>query len=302
MPICDTPLTKKIAWNGIALLVPETWYPAVALKNYLLFEDEYLPVFEIKWQQLTKDFSATSVLKRLTRMLPNTSIAPWVPPKAWLNVLTKYRTYGFTWKNDAGGGNGLLLYHRESQCVTLLRYHRFVAGPSSSEVSLLANLHIQDDPETRSWIIFDINASLPKEAVLQSHEFLTGKYSMVFTMEGCRITLLRFKPAAELLKNKTLSDFGKNLAGECSPVTCSCPETSHWAYSSSGFRRILDVARRKPTNINLLLTWFKKANTILGVRVQGNSSKTAQLLASITPNYLPLQQTITTWEKTDHDL
>lgn len=287
-PTPETITGKQVAWNGITFSVPAAWYPAVILKNYLLFEEEYAPVFEIKWQQLKKNFSATSVLNRLTKMLPNTSIAPWKPPEAWINALPQCRAYGFTWKNDKAGGNGLLLYYQQNNWVSLLRFHTYIAGPSATDLNLLGSMQILDESPTIPWMIFDIKARLPREAELQHHEFLTGKYSMVFTLENCRFTLMRFKPAAELLHNQTLAEFGRNLAGTCYPATASSPEAQQWIYEAKGYRRILDLLRRKPTNINMQLTWFKEHNTILGIRVQGTGKGTARLLTSLNPHYLPL--------------
>ena len=59
------PSWQDISWHGISFQVPATWQPVVILNNYLLFEDQYQPILELKWQQIKGSFSVERILKQL---------------------------------------------------------------------------------------------------------------------------------------------------------------------------------------------------------------------------------------------
>ena len=82
------PSWQDISWNGVNFQVPASWQPVVILDNYLLFEDQYRPILELKWQQITGSFSIERILKQLRRSgSKKDSIKARSVPQQWQQLL-----------------------------------------------------------------------------------------------------------------------------------------------------------------------------------------------------------------------
>lgn len=57
---------RTIGWNGLTLSCPEKWETIVSGKRHLLFEEDFAPIFELRWQNNNKS-SADSILRNLQK-------------------------------------------------------------------------------------------------------------------------------------------------------------------------------------------------------------------------------------------
>lgn len=276
------------AWNGIRLHVPESWHPAVILKDYLLFEEQYRPVFELKWQQIRGRFNPRRLISRLQKKQPDQLLVDWELPPLWRQSLVRFSAHGLHWHGDGSEGYGALLYCRECSRAILLQFHGTVALDAPFVSELLGSLQDHTADQMQPWAIFDIRAELPVTATLLAQEFLPGRFTLSLDIDGQVLTLLRFKPAAELLRNQTLLQFGVDLTGIPNTGTHDDPFTVQLQQYRIGLHRLLAKLRRQPSDHSLYLRHITENNVILGIRAQGRRPIAPELLHAITSHFAPV--------------
>jgi len=281
----DTAAWQEIGWNGIRLQVPAPWHPAVILERYLLFEEDYRPVFEIRWKETGGRFSAARVLAKLERSLGGGPLLPWQPPPEWLAAFAGCQVHGFRWRRDTSGGPGLLLYDSATARSVLLRFHP--AGNTGDEhcAPLLDSLRLQPQGKEHLWAVFDIRALLPPRTRLLGQRFLPGSFTIDFRIDHLFVSLLRFRPAAELLRGRSLADFGDHLARGACLVPDTGPRESTWQSDDSIPRRVLRRLQRKKACHLLTLWHLPEKNVILGLRCTSNRAIPHDLVRMIRQGY-----------------
>lgn len=266
--------------------VPGNWHATVIFKNYLFFEKNDKPAFDIKWQPVQGRFSPSAIPKQLSKGNKNLSYTPWELPNAYTMHLDPYQPSGFKWSKNKHH-HGILLYHATSRLVIILRFHCCQDSELPTLIHLLQTLTNHTRNDLIPWAIFDIQASLPSGAMLENHEFYPGKYSIVFSLDRQRLVLLRFKPAAELLRSKTLIDFGSHLAGPAQSVRVATSHIAKWSYRSSGWQKLRAFLARKPRYSDLHLSRHIDTNIILGVLIEGHKPLAPEKTQYIIDNYRP---------------
>ncbi len=279
---------QEIGWNGIGLQVPEEWHPAVVLSSYLLFEDDYRPVFEIRWQAVQGRLSVQRILRKLERSLDGATIAPWPLPPDWRIALSGRQAHGFTWQQSESGGRGVLLHNPATARSMLLRFHLSGETGMAQHTRVLQSLSEQPQDQDQTWAIFDIRARLPARMHLVGQRFLPGSYSIDLRQEHHHVSLLRFKPAEELLRHQGLAGFGEHLARGASLVRNSEPLTATWQSSGTMLRRLLRRMQGKKAYQMLTLWQIPEKNVILGLRIRSNKPVPEAMVRTIREHYTAL--------------
>lgn len=279
---------KETAWNGISLSVPEFWHPAVILNNYLLFEEQYSPVFEIKWQEVRGRFNPQSLLHKLEKKQSGLVINHWDLPPLWQKSLALYSAHGFHWQSNTGSGSGALLYCLECRRAILLQFHGTVTDDETTIADILTSLQDHTAELMQPWAIFDIKARLPVSATLLSQEFVPGRFTLTLDMDEQKVSLLRFKPAAELLRNQTLPQFATKLTGIPATESDLDPFTVHLQQRSTGMQRFLARLRRLPSDSSLHLRHITADNIILGIQAQGRQPIEPDLIQTLARHFNPI--------------
>lgn len=276
---------STIGWNGIRMQVPASWQPAVILNNYLLLEDQYTLIFEIKWQEIKGKFSADRILRKLQKSVTDADLHRWNLPDPWQEALSRYSCQGFRWQNETRAGKGVLLYCPDCCRATLLQFHCASAGRDESCLHLLHSLRDHPEGAHQLWAVFDIRAELPVTARLVSQEFLTGRYTITFDLANQNLSLLRFKPAAELLRNQTLTEFGATLAGCMIPEQKKNPLLANWYKSAGQAERFLARLRRQHTDSCMRLWHLPEKNVLLGLKMEGKRPIDPELFEKLCTGY-----------------
>jgi hypothetical protein len=281
---------QDIAWNGIRFQVPAGWEPVAIFNNYLMFEDQYQPVFELKWQHIQGSFSVERVLKQLRRESgKKDSFRPEAVPVKWQPMLKEYNCYAFSWQGATAGGTGLLRHCPHCNLTILLQLYgknkNLQEDPAC--LRLLRTLRCHQDGERSRWAIYDIAFSLPAAAVLQSQDFLTGRYTISFQLADLYFSLLRFKPARVLLAENGLTGFGNKILGNDPQYLPDIQDeqTAGWQKKGTGWLRFKAGLRRKQADHLLLLRYLPENNVILGVRAKSNKTINKECITDILANY-----------------
>jgi hypothetical protein len=284
MPRATDAGPQRIGWNGTAMEVPPGWQPVVILADYLLFEDRYQPVLEMKWQQATGRLSPQRVMRQLGRG-KNEAVEPWNIPTSWQQALQRFTATGFRWQNENNSGRGVLLHCTHCGRATLVRFYG--RGPEDACLHLLQTLRDHPEKNTQQWAVYDITFTLPASARVQSQEFLTGSYTIDFAMDDLYFSLLRMKPAAVLLADTDLRTFGTRLLqhGEQPAADGGSPLEAAWAKKASPWQRLRAKLRRRQADHVLRLRHDPRHNVILGIRARSNRPIPEDTVQTIFSNY-----------------
>jgi hypothetical protein len=280
----QTPTWQDIGWNGVSLQLPHSWQPTIIYPSYLFFEDEGQAVFEIKWQQIRGKFSPRKNFVQIRETLKNgTQMDPWHIPPELQPLLAHYTVSGFQLQHENNRSHGLLLYCSKCRRATLVQWYFDPARRKNILQHILASLRDHPEGVEQAWSVFDIKTLLPVEAALQSHEFLPGRYTLCFELGSTTVTLYRFKPAAVLLQNKHIGEFGTPLLNR-EPVEAGNGWAS-WRYRAEGLELLLAKARRDPPWQWMRLWHDPEQNVILGVKAEGKPLTETDWLGKICANF-----------------
>ena len=289
MPAASSLSLQDISWNGVYFQVPDIWEPVAVFTNYLLFEENYQPVLELKWQQIRGSFSVERILKQLRRSgSKKDSIEPQPVPLQWQQILQPFNCYCFTWQGETNSGFGLLRHCPTCNLTILLQFYTDSPQKDPACLHFLQTLRCHRQTDNQVWAIFDIEFSLPGDAVLLSQEFHTGRYAINFSRGNLLFSLLRFKPAKVLLNDNGLTGFGRRLLchGE-QLLPGSTEDTASWKKQGNSWLRFRAKLRRRQADHFLQLHSIAEKNVILGVQAQSNQTIDSRIMQTILNSYHP---------------
>lgn len=286
---------RQIAWNGMRFDIPMDWVIGKIGFRYLLLETSGGPVMEIKWAPVKGKFKLRAQLKRLAasqgRRLRR-GLREEKLPTDWARAVERYDSLGFAWQTDSIGGRGAVLYCHGCRKAVLLQFFETTGQrPFRQADRLLASL--KDHPEDRKtlWSVFDIAAEVPDTYQLKRFRFEAGAYELFFTNRQAQLTLLRWGPAAVLLKDGGLEGFEQRCLGlstnrfvtvkKRSPLSLELEDGS----PSGLFPRLYRQLQRHPLYRCLRLWHEVDKNRILGVRLEGRQPIETGLLDGICNTY-----------------
>jgi hypothetical protein len=286
---------RQVAWNGVRFDTPMDWEIGKIGYRYLLLEAPRGPAMEIKWAPVKGKFKLRTQLKRLAasqgRQLRR-GLREEKLPTDWARAVERYDSLGFAWQTDSIGGRGVVLYcHGCRKAVLLQFFEKTGQRPFGQADRLLASFN--DHPEGRKtlWSVFDIVAEVPETYHLKRFRFEAGAYELFFTNRQLQLTLLRWGPAAVLLKDGGLEGFEQRCLGlstnrsvrvkKRSPLTLELEDGS----PSGLFPRLYRRLQRHPLYRCLRLWHEVDKNRILGVQLEGRQPVEAGALDGICKTY-----------------
>ena len=279
---------QEIGWNGLFLTLPASWQPTVIYPDYLFFEQEGKPVLEIKWQQIHGRFSAEKILRQIKGTLKKQiRLEKWDIPQDIQLLLASYTFSGFQFQHEDNCRHGLVLFCPECRRTALLQWYIDPTAEKTTLTRILESFHDHPEGPDQLWSMYDVQAHVPVEVTLLSHEFLPGRYTLNFDFKGTAITMYRFKPAQVLLKGKNIGEFGKSLLNR--PPVSEGNGRASWLYRAQGLELLLAKARRNPPWQWMRLWHEPEHNVILGVKAEGKRLTETGWLEKICENYISLK-------------
>jgi hypothetical protein len=289
---------RQIAWNGVRFDTPMDWQIGKIGYRYLLLETPRGPAMEIKWAPVKGKFKLRTQLKRLAasqgRQLRR-ELREEKLPTDWARAVEPYDSLGFAWQTDSIGGRGVVLYcHGCRKAVLLQFFEKTGQRPFKYADRLLASFKDHSEGRKMLWSVFDIVAEVPETYQLKRFRFDAGAYELFFTHRQLQLTLLRWGPAAVLLKDGGLEGFEQRCLGlsanrsvrvkKRSPLTLELEGGSPSGLFPRFYRRL----QRHPLYRCLRLWQEVDKNRILGVRLEGRQPIEAGVLDGICKTYATL--------------
>jgi len=208
---------KEIAWNGIRFVVPAAWEPGRIGPRHLVIQSEAGPAMEIKWGPVKGRFSRRTHLRRLSKLTRarGAALREWVPPKDWQQALSRFESAGFAWEAGGEAAVGTILHCPTCRTASLIQFFQPPGrtGAAGQAAAVLASLQDHRDDGRVAWAVYDILALLPIGFALVRYRFEAGRFFLEFRARRRTIGLLRWAPAAVLLRDRDLSRFAETMAG-----------------------------------------------------------------------------------------
>jgi len=286
---------RQIAWNGVRFDIPMDWEIGKIGYRYLLLETARGPAMEIKWAPVTGKFNLRTQLKRLAasqgRQLRR-GLREKNLPTDWARAVERYDSLGFAWQTDGICGRGAVLYCRGCRKAILLQFfEKNGQRPFRQADRLLASFNDHSEGRKTLWSVFDIVAEVPETYHLKRFRFEAGAYELFFTSRQMQLTLLRWGPAAALLKDGGLEGFEKKCLGlstnrsvrftKRSPLILELED----GFPSGLFPRLYRRLQRHPFYRCLRLWHEVDKNRILGIQLEGRQPVEGGALDGIYKTY-----------------
>jgi hypothetical protein len=282
---------REIAWNEIRFSTPAEWEVAKIGPRYLMLADQGEPVLEIKWEGIKGRFSHRTALKRLKS--PHRDTVRENPlPEEWEKALGDFTVTGFTWRAEAKGGRGAILYCPSCGKATLIQFFRNILTADSETCRrVLSSFRDHSQDNRVRWAMFDVRAEIPAEYRLVRYRFEAGSFEMHFVSKRQRIALYRWGPASALMTHGGLSEFAAKTIrirqSEWRLLTWSGHHAVQWEKSVSGG---LWARCRERMMGNPHFQWFRlwhliQENRILGVGAGGDQAFPSEWLNRICTQY-----------------
>ena len=285
---------KEIAWYGVRFKIPADWQLGQIGIRYLLIEDEFGPVMEIKWAPVKGKFSHQAHLKRLTSLQKKQirkSVKPEPVSSEWKTALTDFDASEFSWESDSTHGRGVLLFCPTCRNASLIQFFHKDPPPNNSVASNVLNSFRDHRTDGQIlWSTYDIRALVPETFELKHHRFEAGRYELDFADGSQHIILHRWALASVLLSKQDLVQFARTVAGfsKTEPVAGKMDgcDTVEWSVSpASNWGRWLSRYKGKASYHWLGLWHLEARNRILGVRAEGKKPLDTELLDRICTHY-----------------
>ncbi len=242
-------LLKEIAWNGLSLVIPHQWEVIISGKNHLLFESDFQPVFELRWDSSSTQTTEKRIAKIVMKLQKELElpIAEVPFPSEWQDGLDGYAQTWLSWRVDKQVTGAVLLCKK---CGTLLLLRFFHSGNAqkSSPVEMLTTFHCHNDKgHDTPWSIQDFKLLLPDPFKLLHYNIAAGFTRLSFSSPGAILHVCRIAPARERLKGQELQNILKTLLDtpDLEENVEILPNTVEYHSSPSIFSQIIVRLRRQ---------------------------------------------------------
>ena len=206
---------QTIGWNGITLRCPGQWETTISEVKHLVFEEDFKPVFELRWQQ-EKRHNTRSIKATLQKIAEETGllILNALPPH-WQTLEERY---GLKLLADPKSkelkaavmickecGTTLLLYFFQNPALR----HRLELRQVIESISC----HKQNKKDLTLWSIQDFKILLPDNFILSGYNFGAGLTRLSFINSGMTMHLCRLAGASQRLEKESMLNL-MNLLGD----------------------------------------------------------------------------------------
>lgn len=287
----NTTRTRLVAWNGLRFSPPATWQPRVLGSRHLVFEEDFQPRLQLRWQ--TKAKATDGDLHRLAAGLagPAGSVglgAGLAGPG--LAIDQNYQLFLSLQggDQDVAGGVGFC-----RTCHTLLQFQVFHGNHRSRrEVGRwLATLTCHGEQESL-WRIQDFSLVTPAAFALTDFNFAAGLTRLSFANGDLHLETCKLAPADIRLRHHSLAEILLTLCGAGDLVTwqdeggkfCEATRTPGIA------GRVLLRLRRQRPFLRALIRHDTATNRILAVILSANHRIPPELFLSLCNRYEIVQE------------
>ncbi len=211
-PIRDAMGTTHMGWNGIRLTVPRSWALHINGHTHLIFERDFQPLLELRWQ--TQDSSKPAAPQSMFRKLQkqNSNIVKKQIPEELFSLRKSYHIFCYGKKDTIGPEGGILTCRT---CGKLIFFHLNQYNQNLSDpLTALSSLSCHFRPGAPLlWSFQGSDLLLPAPFTLQKFSFKPGFSCLSFKLKKLDLHCSRLSPADIRLENRSLPEILAVLSG-----------------------------------------------------------------------------------------
>ena len=241
---------KRIGWNNTRISCPAGWEAVVSGATHLLFEKDFRPVLELRWQK-GKTHTKKSIEATLHTIAEETGLlVQKSPPAHWKNLLEPY-SFRLLADNETRELTAAILICKECSTTLLLYFFHDTATKNHRELTQVISsisCHVEKESTTSLWAIQDFRVHVPKTFTLTGHNFGAGLSRISFIDSGLTMHLCRIAGAEQRLRNSSMTTL-MNILGELEineDEIIHQDNLSTHSSSPSIFQQIRSRLKRKP--------------------------------------------------------
>jgi hypothetical protein len=275
-----------IAWNGVRMTIPACWETRVSAPCHLIFEDEFLPVLQLRWHRHSGQ-SRKEVEKMAAAFTgrDETAVASGSPAFEWRQLEKRFQRVACSGNRDGTATAGIFGCPR---CHTLFQFQIFSSGKATATSigDCLATLACHGHAETL-WRLQDFSLSTPQSFRLADYSFLAGLTRLAFTADHLNLETCKLAPADDRLNRQSLAEI--LLALTATPDLIIREHTER--ESCEGFRspgiagRMLLRLRRAKPFVQAKIWHDRSHNRLLAVVLTDSRPIPGTLLSTLAESY-----------------
>ena len=298
--VINTDVYQQIAWNGALITIPVSWEPHVAGVRHLIFEKDFQPLAEIRWEDGSKyhERNFSTVLKKFKKQTA-TKIYDGKPQKQWLPFDKIFETLCYT-STDGHTIDGGIWFCLKSKTLILFQLFPAKSEKSFKILSFLSTLSFLDRKQETEWRIQDFSLVTPPLFTLSSYTFAPGLTRLSFTAPDLDVQICRLAPADSRLAIQSLEQILLTLAG-LSKVPAEIIEESYACKAQRSptiWQQIRLRLRREKPFADAKLWHDTSSNRLLAVVLSSRRPIPTDLIETLCQHY-EIIQTKTTEATTD---
>lgn len=203
---------RQIGWNGVRLTIPCSWETHIGGRNHLIFEEDFSPILEIRWQKAVKKSTAKSraIFKRMKKTY--STLHEKKIPMEWSFLTEKFHVTCYGKQKDIPFDTGVCVCNN---CKTLLFFQLSNQQNKTAQL-LISSLKSLSCPcsasEQTFWSIQDFQLLLPSSFDLLDYSFGAGLTRISFRRSRLLLHTCKLAPADSRLSHQSLEEILENLA------------------------------------------------------------------------------------------
>jgi len=279
---------RTIGWNRITLRCPEQWDTIISGDTHLLFEEDFKPVLEIRWQRKEKHTkqAAGSVLRTLAReselQVMDSLPVSWEQLQATFNIKL-LRAPGRREPKAA-----LLTCNTCETTFLLYFFDDYATRHNRKLTEVISSIRCHRHKEQEIlWSLQDFRVFLPASFTLASHSFAAGLTRLTFTDRSLTMHLCRLASASQRMQKSTLTTLMTLLGDIVIPeeeILMTERSVSHCSYPSIT-TQILSRFKRKSPFHYVVLRHHPKFDRLSGLFFFDKKPLPEELLTTILNSY-----------------
>ncbi len=286
---------KEICWNDIKLEIPPNLEVIVSGEHHLLFEIDFQPILEIRWDSSSKNRKNLKIEKIIQRMEKEfgRQVATVQLPNAILNNHVKYETTWLSWQDDHRL-SGAILRCRSCNTLFLIRFLSNHTTQRDTAFSVISSLDCHASNGNGSvWSIQDLRIIIPKSHLLQNYNLAPGLTRLTFSSPGNLLHICRIAPARERLKKQKLTVILKTLLNKqiIENYTVKKEHTIEIQHHPTIFSQIIIRLRRQKPFCWARLWHNVERDRLQGVIMESIRPIDTEILQEVCENYAILPST-----------
>ncbi len=283
----SVPNWKETGWNGLVFQCPASWDTIVAGDNHLLFESNFQPVLEIRWNRGKKDIANAEKiilrnLKKDNSLFPAKSI-----PASWQNITNRYSVHLLLQTTDENPGTALLCC-RKCGITILLNFFDTLPATHPDIATLCSTLCCHDFSSRETlWAMQDFRLVLSDQYHLGSYTFDAGLTRLTFQKGTLILHICRLAPASQRLQKIDLADLLTilgNITVAKKTITQNGQMASHTSHPPI-YKQILSRMKRELPFHEMRLRHHPECDRLTGIFLFDKKPIPAEAAPSILNHY-----------------